>query len=85
MVKAVQEREELEKLQREQRTKKSELQSLKNKLQDAQFAVEKAQEAENRFSTRKQEMDEKVRATSAELAKAKDEFGKAQAEKTKFK
>lgn len=85
MTKAVKEREELEKLQREQRTRKSELSFLKNKLQDADFAVEKAQETENRLSERKIQMDQKVKATSAELAKVKNEFNAAQAEKTRFK
>ena len=85
MTKAVKEREELEKLQREQRTRKSELSCLKNKLQDADFAVEKAQETENRLSERKIQMDQKVKATSAELAKVKNEFNAAQAEKTRFK
>lgn len=85
MTKAVKEREELEKLQREQRTRKSELSSLKNKLQDADFAVEKAQETENRLSERKNQMDQKVKATSSELAKVKNEFNAAQAEKTRFK
>lgn len=85
MAKAVKEREELEKLQREQRTRKSELSSLKNKLQDADFAVEKAQDAETRLSEREHQMDEKVKATSAELAKAKNEYNAAQAEKIRYK
>ena len=85
MTKAVKEREELEKLQREQRTRKSELSSLKNKLQNADFAVEKAQEAETRLSERKHQMDQKLKATSSELAKVKNEFNAAQAENTRFK
>jgi hypothetical protein len=85
MTKAVSEREEQEKLLREQRTRKSELTSLKNKLQDSNFAVDKSIESESRFAARKQLMDDKVKHVSAELAKAKKDYSDATAERMKFK
>lgn len=70
---------------KEQRIRKSELTSLKNKLQDAQFTLEKHEENETRFSARKLEMDEKLKSAAEQLANAKEALNRARAERTKYK
>lgn len=83
--KAVKEREELDKLQRETRTRKSELASLKNKLSTFKFEVEKAQTDERQYSERKHQLEDKSKVASADLARLKKDLQDAEAEKRKIK
>lgn len=83
--KAVNERQELQSLERDSKTKKGDLTSLQDKLQQAKNQQDKLANENTTYSDRRAKMDEKVKTVDRDLKRIKQEMHDAQAERTKYK